>query len=292
MGVFSLAFRNLRRRPLSTTMTALGLIVAVAYMVALITIILGARMSIDDLARTKDPELINEWREFTKDTLSSTDERNLEEYIETNKDKEIDFYAYVLQSNYSEEYKTELNITIFEIARGNTSYKLEQIPLRDALADILVSNMDDDEVANYWREHITRILSKYHYFVALVTLIVAIIGITNTMLMSILERTREIGILKCIGASNSRVLKIFLSEVLIIGFFAGLIGFVAGFAAASFTLASSLENVPVITSPLSVMPQLLAASFALSLGCSLLAGIIPARRAAKMDPEEALKYEW
>lgn len=292
MGALSLAFRNLRRRPLSTLMTALGLIVAVAYMVALFTIILGARLSIDELSKSDDPEQVEEWREFTKDTLADREEKTLEEYIKDNKDKEADFYLYVANSSKTEVEKEDMNNTIHQLVIGNESFELSLVKVRDNLADVIVTNMDDDEVAAYWKENITDILSKYHYFVAIITLIVAIIGITNTMLMSILERTREIGILKSIGASNGRVLKIFLSEVLIIGIFGGIVGFVVGFSAASFTLSSNLQNVPVLSNPFSIIPQLLAISFILSIGCSLLAGILPARRAAKMDPEEALQYEW
>ncbi len=292
MGAVSLAFRNLRRRPLSTLMTALGLVVAVAYMIALLTIIFGARLSIDNLSESDDPEKVEEWRKFTEDTLSDKDTNNLEDYIKENKDKEDQFYSYVANSDESENYKVIMNITIRETLEGNESYTLEEVPIRDALAEILVADMADDEVADYWKEHITGILSKYHYFVAMITLIVAIIGITNTMLMSILERTREIGILKSIGASNSKVLKIFLAEVLIIGIFGGLAGFLIGFFAATFTLSSNLQNVPVLTDPLAIIPQLIGISFLMSIGCSLLAGILPARRAAKMDPEEALKYEW
>ena len=166
MGAFSLAFRNLRRRPLSTLMTALGLIVAVAYMVALFTIILGARLSIDELSKSDDPDQVEEWREFTTDALSDTEESNLEDYIKDNKDKESEFYQYIANSNESEDYKVDLNNTIKQTIAGNSSFELEEIPKRDALAEILVSNMDDEDVAEYWREHITDILSKYHYFVA------------------------------------------------------------------------------------------------------------------------------
>jgi len=88
MSALSLAFRNLRRRPLSTFMTALGLIVAVAYMVALLTIIMGARISIDELSKSDDPDQIEEWKAFTQDTLSERDSGNLEDYIKDNKDKQ------------------------------------------------------------------------------------------------------------------------------------------------------------------------------------------------------------
>ncbi|MFH0713103.1 MAG: ABC transporter permease [Candidatus Micrarchaeota archaeon] len=130
--------------------------------------------------------------------------------------------------------------------------------------------------------------------IALVALIVGAIGIANTMFTSVLEKTRDIGIMKAIGATNSDVLLIFLLNAGMIGIVGGLIGI--GIGAGIAYLFSSLNiafgppgtgtTLKAIVTPTLVIGMLL---FSMLIG--ILSGLIPAYRAANQRPAQALKYE-
>ena len=125
--------------------------------------------------------------------------------------------------------------------------------------------------------------------IAGIALIVAGIGIANTMLMSIIERTREIGIMKAIGASYRNVLQIFLTEAAVIGLIGGIAGDALGILF-SEVLGAILRNYGLNFTTL-VTPNLLLIGIGFSVGVGLLFGFFPARKAAKMNPIEALRYE-
>lgn len=128
-----------------------------------------------------------------------------------------------------------------------------------------------------------------------VALIVAAIGIINTMIMSIYERTREIGIMKAIGASNKDVLKIFLLEAGTIGILGGIGGILLSFLGKlllNFGLGvylRSLGGEPVNAMIIPFWLILFALAFAFIVGVA--SGVYPARRAAKLSPLAALRYE-
>ena len=128
-----------------------------------------------------------------------------------------------------------------------------------------------------------------------IALMVAALGIINTMLMSILERTREIGIMKVIGASNTDVTRIFLMEALAIGFLGGIGGLSLGYVVAYIIDIGARiyigQQGGTVTS-LVVMPLWLigfAMGFAMCVG--LISGVYPARKAARLSPVEALRHE-
>ena len=119
-------------------------------------------------------------------------------------------------------------------------------------------------------------------WVAAVSLLVGAIGVMNIMLVTVTERTREIGIRKAIGARKSVVLTQFLIESTVISFMGGVLGAVAGIVVSRFTIAG-------------VKPVLASYSIPLALGVALSVGIVagfyPAYRAASLRPIDALRYE-
>lgn len=126
---------------------------------------------------------------------------------------------------------------------------------------------------------------------ASIAIVVGGIGIMNTMFTSIRERTREIGIMKAIGAKNLAILSIFLIEAGIIGFLGGIGGTILGVLFAKLIEFYGQVH-PVFYFSASISPGLIifGLSFSLLVGC--LAGFFPARRAAKLRPVEALRrYE-
>lgn len=131
--------------------------------------------------------------------------------------------------------------------------------------------------------------------VGTIALIVAALGIINTMVTSILERTREIGVMKAVGGSETDIRWIFFSEAATIGFIGGAFGLALGWAVTR--IANAVANhylrpqgVPEVD--LFYMPVwLIAGALAFSVGVSLLAGLYPASRAARVDPVQALRHD-
>lgn len=136
--------------------------------------------------------------------------------------------------------------------------------------------------------------------VGAIALLVAAIGIANTMTMAILERTREIGLMKAIGASNRDVLSIFLGEAAGIGFLGGLGGVLIGWVtaqllnivAANYLAAQAAQGGgPPTTIALSTPVWLMLFGLIFATLIGLLSGLYPALRAATLMPVTALKYE-
>ncbi len=120
--------------------------------------------------------------------------------------------------------------------------------------------------------------------IAGISLVVGGIGIANIMLVSVVERTREIGIRKAVGATNSAILNQFLAEAIMISTFGGGIGIGSGILIAF--ASANIFKFPFVISFLSVI-----VGFGLSLTVGLIAGVIPARNAAKLDPIAALRSD-
>ena len=130
--------------------------------------------------------------------------------------------------------------------------------------------------------------------IAGVSLIVGAIGIANTMFTSVLERTKQIGTLKALGAKNSEIMLMFLFESILIGFIGGLIGIFFGFIATGILNEISVRAFAqkgVSVSQAIITPNLvfIGISFAVIIGA--ISGIIPAKKAAELEPVEALRYE-
>ncbi len=120
--------------------------------------------------------------------------------------------------------------------------------------------------------------------IAGISLLVGGIGIMNIMLATVLERTREIGIRRAIGARQADIIRQFLTEAVLISILGGLIGILFGFTLSRIIAAAAGWSTVVTTSSIAV-------AFGVSVGIGLLFGIYPAVQAAKLDPIEAIRYE-
>jgi putative ABC transport system permease protein len=127
--------------------------------------------------------------------------------------------------------------------------------------------------------------------IAGISLLVGGVGIMNTMYTSVLQRTREIGVMKAVGARNRDILGLFLVESGIVGAAGGLVGIVAGLALSKLVeyLAVKYLYLEMLKAHVSVQLVLGALAFSFIVGC--IAGVLPAKQAAELSPVEALRYE-
>ncbi len=130
----------------------------------------------------------------------------------------------------------------------------------------------------------TRLLTTLLGAVAAVSLLVGGIGIMNIMLVSVTERTREIGIRLAIGAMEKQVLMQFLIEAVVLSCFGGIIGIILG-------IAASVAGAGALKVPFILNMGIVVVSFVFSAGVGVVFGYFPARKAAHLDPIEALRHE-
>lgn len=126
--------------------------------------------------------------------------------------------------------------------------------------------------------------------IAAVSLIVGSVGIANTMFTSVLEKTKEIGIMKAIGARNNDILLIFLFNAAFIGLVGGIIGIILGTILSGF-MPALVGNLPMMRGTTIVSLNSIIMALSVSVVVGILAGIIPAYQASKLKPVDALRYE-
>jgi putative ABC transport system permease protein len=186
---------------------------------------------------------------------------------------------------------------------GSDNYNLVKIKVknRDDLAAVRKEIEDEGFTVTSIAETISQVNNIFRYIqlglglLGIIALLVASIGMFNTMTIALLERIRDIGVMKAVGTTDSDVRKIFLAESVSIGLAGGVGGIILGLLTSQIVnllinmLAKSVGGEPATLFYTPPTFALEVAIFALVVG--LLTGFYPARRAAKINPLEALRYE-
>jgi len=127
--------------------------------------------------------------------------------------------------------------------------------------------------------------------IAGISLIVGGIGISNTMFTSILEKTREIGVMKAVGATNQDITIIFLIESVLLSASGGIIGTIIGYATSMFISFIAAKYFAFTMLKIIISPSIILFTFLFSILLGLVSGYFPAKRASQMIVSEALRYE-
>jgi len=131
-----------------------------------------------------------------------------------------------------------------------------------------------------------------HYFLLeIIALLVCLVGVTNTMLMSVTERFKEIGVMKCLGARDRHVVVIFLFEAFILGILGGCGGALAGLAAGAVASGLQVGWALVMQVPLQEYGRHVATGVFTAILLSVLGSLYPAYYVARLRPVEAMRHE-
>lgn len=194
------------------------------------------------------------------------------------------------------------NITGLGKVAGSANVKIEPGANIDLVVTQIKAQLSKQEVvrdfavitpekANRLIGGVLSIIELVLAMLALISLVVGAVGITNTMYTSVIERTKQIGIMKAVGASDDAILSVFLIESGCIGLIGGLIGIVSGiFSAYLIGFASAYFGIHGIFSFASIDFFGLLVVLVITFITGIIAGILPARQAARMEPAEALRY--
>jgi putative ABC transport system permease protein len=186
----------------------------------------------------------------------------------------------------------EIKVADEELVEGTMEAIDERLMLSRHVTDrtkdyTITSSQAMQETVSETMESMTLFLTA----IAAVSLLVGAVGIANTMFTTVLEKTKEIGIMKAIGARNRDIMMIFLLNSAMVGMVGGAIGITVGTVASSFISLGGTGGMGRMGASGIVTPDLLALGMLIAVGISVASGIIPAYRASKLKPVDALRYE-
>ncbi len=193
-----------------------------------------------------------------------------------------------LETYFNEDKPMEMLVTVTSKERvDETAQRIERLLERDhGEKDFTVNT------AESLLDQVLSILGVVQFFViaiAAVSILVGGIGITNTMFMAVTERTREIGTMKAMGATDALIRSLFLAEAGIIGAIGGLIGIIAGYFLA--ILVSVIATQSGFALPIAPDIGLILFGIGFSVIIGVISGLAPAEKAIRLDPVEAIRYE-
>jgi putative ABC transport system permease protein len=192
------------------------------------------------------------------------------------------------QINRTPHKVTMLNIKVKkeDLPGNDVSKAIERVQsqIADLLPDVEVKNVQSFSSA----ENPLLAISKFSWAISAVAFVIAILGIVNTMTTSVMERTRDIGILLAMGWRNIRIVALVLHESTMLGFLGGMVGLLLGYGMMMLLVtAPNLQGIIRITYDLMFMMK----AIAISLLLGFVSGIYPALRAISIEPIEVLRYE-
>jgi putative ABC transport system permease protein len=202
--------------------------------------------------------------------------------------------------------KTDTNITrkisfpiiaIFHMSLGNMKMRFTKTLMTVAsvtlgiafVAFLTITTIIFRVYAQYSNVNIP--IEAYQYWLVSISLLVCVVTITNSMLIAVFERCKEIGIMKCLGALDRHILLLFLLESAILGLIGGAFGFIIGGLASVVTYGLQLGFEAVLKIPAYEALSSFEFSILLAVSLSVIATLYPAYRAAKLKPVEALSFE-